>query len=124
MKSISAPANRGQGDGHGQSESVLHTEESSETVKDGGSAAIPVFAQGRRDQLSRYREFLWLTTIRLCAKGSPVWLAFRQIWSWQARHTDGRDAIQQFRSHHPDVTLIDLQMPEMNGIDALIAIRN
>ena len=37
---------------------------------------------------------------------------------------NGRDAIQQFRTHHPDVTLMDLQMPEMNGIDALIAIRN
>jgi DNA-binding NarL/FixJ family response regulator len=38
--------------------------------------------------------------------------------------SDGREAIQQFRMHHPDVTLMDLQMPEMNGIDALIAIRN
>src|SRR5271166_159292 len=38
--------------------------------------------------------------------------------------SNGRDAIQQFREHHPDVTLMDLQMPEMNGIDALIAIRN
>ena len=38
--------------------------------------------------------------------------------------TDGRDAIQQFRTHRPDVTLMDLQMPEMNGIDALIALRN
>jgi DNA-binding NarL/FixJ family response regulator len=37
---------------------------------------------------------------------------------------DGREAIQQFRKHSPDVTLMDLQMPEMNGIDALIAIRN
>ena len=36
----------------------------------------------------------------------------------------GRDAIQQFRKHHPDITLMDLQMPEMNGIDALIAIRS
>ena len=36
----------------------------------------------------------------------------------------GREAIQQFRAHHPDVTLMDLQMPEMNGIEALIAIRN
>ena len=36
----------------------------------------------------------------------------------------GREAIQQFRTHHPDVTLMDLQMPEMNGLDALIAIRN
>jgi len=36
----------------------------------------------------------------------------------------GRDAIQEFRKHHPDVTLMDLQMPEMSGLDALIAIRN
>jgi DNA-binding NarL/FixJ family response regulator len=38
--------------------------------------------------------------------------------------SNGREAIQQFRAHHPDVTLMDLQMPEMNGIDAIIAIRN
>lgn len=38
--------------------------------------------------------------------------------------TTGREAIQQFRTHHPDVTLMDLQMAEMNGLDALIAIRN
>jgi DNA-binding NarL/FixJ family response regulator len=37
---------------------------------------------------------------------------------------NGRDAIQQFRMHQPDITLMDLQMPEMNGLDALIAIRN
>ena len=36
---------------------------------------------------------------------------------------NGREAIQQFRTHRPDVTLMDLQMPEMNGLDALIAIR-
>ena len=38
--------------------------------------------------------------------------------------SNGREAIQQFRALHPDVTLMDLQMPEMNGLDALIAIRN
>jgi len=38
--------------------------------------------------------------------------------------SNGREAIQQFRTHRPDVTLMDLQMPEMNGLDALIAIRN
>ena len=38
--------------------------------------------------------------------------------------SNGREAIQQFREHRPDVTLMDLQMPEMGGLDALIAIRN
>jgi DNA-binding NarL/FixJ family response regulator len=37
--------------------------------------------------------------------------------------SNGREAIQQFRAHRPDVTLMDLQMPEMNGLDAIIAIR-
>jgi two-component system, NarL family, response regulator len=36
---------------------------------------------------------------------------------------NGREAIQQFRTHRPDVTLMDLQMPDMNGLDALLAIR-
>src|SRR6266853_3898898 len=36
--------------------------------------------------------------------------------------SNGREAIEQFRIHRPDVTLMDLQMPEMNGVDAMIAI--
>jgi len=38
--------------------------------------------------------------------------------------SDGREAIARFRECRPDVTLMDLQMPEMNGIDAIIAIRD
>jgi DNA-binding NarL/FixJ family response regulator len=41
-----------------------------------------------------------------------------------AEAATGHDAIELFRSLRPDVTLLDIQMPEMNGIDALIAIRN
>jgi len=40
-----------------------------------------------------------------------------------AEAANGQEAIQQFRAHLPDVTLMDLQMPEMNGLDAMIAIR-
>ena len=36
---------------------------------------------------------------------------------------NGQEAIDKFRSHRPDVTLMDLQMPGMNGIDTMIAIR-
>ena len=37
--------------------------------------------------------------------------------------TNGHDAIERFRQHRPDVTLMDLQMPIMNGIEAIKAIR-
>ena len=40
-----------------------------------------------------------------------------------AEGANGREAIQQFRAHHPDITLMDLQMPDMSGLDAIMAIR-
>lgn len=40
-----------------------------------------------------------------------------------AEASSGLEAIRQFRTHNPDITLMDLQMPEMNGLDAIIAIR-
>jgi DNA-binding NarL/FixJ family response regulator len=41
-----------------------------------------------------------------------------------AEASNGREAVTQFRVHRPDVTLMDLQMPEMSGLDAIIQIRN
>jgi len=38
--------------------------------------------------------------------------------------TNGQEAIESFRVHRPQVTLMDLQMPVMNGIDAIKAIRS
>jgi DNA-binding NarL/FixJ family response regulator len=35
----------------------------------------------------------------------------------------GREALEQFRRKRPDITLMDLQMPDMGGIEAIIAIR-
>src|SRR5215469_13820331 len=40
-----------------------------------------------------------------------------------AEAANGREALRQFRAHRPDITLMDLQMPEMSGLDAIIAIR-
>jgi DNA-binding NarL/FixJ family response regulator len=37
---------------------------------------------------------------------------------------NGRDALQKFREHRPDITLLDLRLPDMSGIDTMIAIRN
>ena len=39
-----------------------------------------------------------------------------------AEASNGQEAIEQFRTHHPDVTLMDLQMPLMNGTDAILSI--
>jgi DNA-binding NarL/FixJ family response regulator len=40
-----------------------------------------------------------------------------------AEASDGREALEVYRIHRPDITLMDLQMPEMSGIDAIGAIR-
>ena len=40
-----------------------------------------------------------------------------------AEASNGREAIEQFRAHRPDITFMDLQMPVMNGTDAILAIR-
>jgi DNA-binding NarL/FixJ family response regulator len=56
-------------------------------------------------------------------KGIVTILACESDMSLVAEASNGREAIQQFRAHRPDVTLMDLQMPEMGGLDAMIAIR-
>ena len=41
-----------------------------------------------------------------------------------AEASNGHEAVEAFRRHNPDVTLMDLQMPQMSGIDAMIIIRS
>ena len=55
--------------------------------------------------------------------GIGALVAHQSDMSLVAEASNGQEAIQQFRAHCPDVTLMDLQMPEMNGVDAMIAIR-
>ena len=40
-----------------------------------------------------------------------------------AEATNGREAVREFRARRPDVTIMDLRLPDMSGIDALVAIR-
>jgi DNA-binding NarL/FixJ family response regulator len=59
----------------------------------------------------------------LFRSGVAALLASQPDMELVAEGSDGREAIRQFRAHRPDVTLMDLQMPEMNGLEATIAIR-
>ena len=59
----------------------------------------------------------------LIRQGIAGLLAVQTDMKLIAEASNGREAIQQFRLHRPDITLMDLQMPEMGGLDAISAIR-
>jgi DNA-binding NarL/FixJ family response regulator len=59
----------------------------------------------------------------LFRQGIAAILGTQPDMSLIAEASNGREAIQQYRAHRPDITLMDLQMPEMNGLSALMAIR-
>jgi DNA-binding NarL/FixJ family response regulator len=59
----------------------------------------------------------------LVRKGIAAILTSQADMSLVAEASNGHEAVEQFRSQRPDITLMDLQMPEMNGLDAMIAIR-
>jgi DNA-binding NarL/FixJ family response regulator len=59
----------------------------------------------------------------LIREGIAGLLATQADMTLIAEAANGREAIQQFHRHRPDITLMDLQMPEMTGLDAIIAIR-
>jgi DNA-binding NarL/FixJ family response regulator len=60
----------------------------------------------------------------LLREGIAALISTQTDMSLVAEAGSGREAVEQFHLHRPDVTLMDLQMNEMNGIEAIIAIRS
>ena len=67
----------------------------------------------------------------LLADDHPLWrdgvsglVADQPDMKLVAEASNGREAVDQFRKYHPDITLLDLQMPEISGIDAILTIRS
>ena len=60
----------------------------------------------------------------LLRAGIAALIGTRSDMALVAEASTGREAIEKYRTMQPDITLLDLQMPEMGGIDALIAIRS
>ena len=59
----------------------------------------------------------------LLRKGIRALIGTESDMQLVAEASNGREALHEFRTHRPDVTLMDLQMPHMNGVEAIIAIR-
>lgn len=74
-------------------------------------------------QPSRSIRVLTVDDHALLREGIAALIANEPDMTLVAEAANGRKAIEQFHQHHPDVTLMDLQMPEMGGLEALNAIR-
>lgn len=60
----------------------------------------------------------------LLRKGIAALIGAEPDMKLVAEASNGRQAIAEFKKHRPDITLMDLQMPEMSGIECIIAIRS
>jgi DNA-binding NarL/FixJ family response regulator len=60
----------------------------------------------------------------LLREGVAAVLAYEGDIVVVAEAANGREAVESYRTHRPDVTLMDLQMPKMKGIEAIVAIRH
>lgn len=59
----------------------------------------------------------------LLRKGIRLLISTEPDMQLVAEASGGAEALREFRTHQPDITLMDLQMPDMSGVEAIIAIR-
>jgi DNA-binding NarL/FixJ family response regulator len=89
--------------------------------------------QARRDAIARRAKVSIMSTSRirvlsvddhpLLREGIAAVINNQSDMSLVALATTGTEAVQRFREHRPDVTLMDLRLPDVSGIDAMMAIR-
>jgi DNA-binding NarL/FixJ family response regulator len=89
--------------------------------------------QARRDAIARRAKVSIMSTSRirvlsvddhpLLREGIAAVINNQPDMSLVALATTGIEAVQRFREHRPDVTLMDLRLPDVSGIDAMMAIR-
>ena len=60
---------------------------------------------------------------KLIRRGIAALVATEPHMRIVAEAANGHEAVKEFRAHRPDITLMDLQMPQMCGLEAIIAIR-
>src|SRR5262249_401637 len=90
---------------------------------EGTRRCVSVESQGRRRIMNARQTPIRVLSVDdhpLLREGVASLLAGQADLNLVAEASNGREAVEQFRAHRPDVTLMDLQMPEMNGVEAMI----
>jgi DNA-binding NarL/FixJ family response regulator len=59
----------------------------------------------------------------LLSEGIATLINYQPDMQLVASASTGKDGIQRYREHKPDVTLMDLRLPDLSGIDVMLAIR-
>src|SRR5580658_136535 len=98
---------------------------SGRTLEGGGSRESSRNAS-RKCSMSETRDIIRVLAVddhALIREGIARLLERETDMKLVAEAANGREAVAQFREHQPDITLMDLQMAEMSGLDAIIAIR-
>jgi DNA-binding NarL/FixJ family response regulator len=76
------------------------------------------------DKASKPIRILLADDHHVLREGIRALAADERDMEFVAEASSGQEAIQEFQKHRPDVVLMDLQMPDMSGIDAMVSIRN
>jgi DNA-binding NarL/FixJ family response regulator len=88
---------------------------------------IPVISRGKMSNEHRFASavirILVVDDHPLFRDGIAVLIGGQPDLELVAQASNGREGVEQFRKHLPDITLMDLQMPEASGLDAILAIR-